>query len=348
VAATISDVARRAGVSTATVSRVLSGVGRASPATRARVVASAGELGYRPSGIARALKRQSSRTIGLLVTDIQNPYFPEIVRAVEDAALDRDFAVLLCTGDDDPEREAAYLDLLADRRVDGIVVATRGVGERYGAWLGRAPLPVVLVNCSPGETGLPAILTDNRTGGRLAAEHLLGLGHRRLGYIGGPAHDGAAAERQAGIEEAMAAAGLSPGALVVLHGDGRVPAGERATSVLLEGASGATGIVCFNDLTAIGALRAARAHELRVPDDLSVVGYDDVNLAAYVDPPLTTIVQDKSGMGRWAVEAIAALIAGRVPGSFDGRAPGERPAPAEVVRLQPTLRIRGSTGPAPR
>ena len=167
---TIRDVARQAGVSTATVSRVISGSVAGRPQTRALVLAAADALGYRPSAVARSLKLRTTQTLGLLVTDIQNPYYPEIVRAVEDAAFERNLAVLLCNGADDPAREETYLDLLVDRRVDGIIIASSGLQERHGAWLARRSMPVVLVNWAAADVPLPAILGDNRAGGRLATE----------------------------------------------------------------------------------------------------------------------------------------------------------------------------------
>ena len=358
---TIRDVARHAGVSTATVSRVITGSVAARPLTRARVLAAAATLGYRPSAVARSLKLRTTRTLGLLVTDIQNPYYPEIVRAVEDAALERNLAVLLCNGADDPGREETYLDLLVDRRVDGIIIASSGLQERHGAWLARRSVPVVLVNWAAPDLRLPAILGDNRAGGRLATEHLLSLGHRRIGHLSAPARNAAAAERLDGIRAALADAGLDPGALVVVEGDGQVAGGELAASDLLDRVPGLTGIVCYNDLTAIGAVHAVRARGLRVPADVSVIGYDDIALSAWVDPPLTTIAQRTSEMGRWAVrrlgELIAAadgaarrdgsstVVAARAPaGAKDGA--GKAPGPPPVI-LPVELRVRASTAIAP-
>ncbi|HXG39371.1 MAG TPA: LacI family DNA-binding transcriptional regulator, partial [Candidatus Limnocylindrales bacterium] len=217
---TIVDVARRAGVSTATVSRILSGAAQGRPATRERVLAAARELGYRPSGVARSLKLRSTRTIGLIVTDIENPFYPELVRAIEDAALERDQALLLCNGAEDPDREAAYLELLAERRVDGIIVASSGLTERHGRWLARAPVPVVLVNCALPDSRLPGIQTDNVAGARLATEHLLDLGHRAIAHVAGPPANAASGERRSGFLEALAARGLDPDAAIVVTGDG--------------------------------------------------------------------------------------------------------------------------------
>lgn len=351
---TIRDVARQAGVSTATVSRVISGSVAARPQTRARVLAAAETLDYRPSAVARSLKLRTTRTLGLLVTDIQNPYYPEIVRAVEDAALERNLAVLLCNGADDPGREETYLELLVDRRVDGIIIASSGLQERHGAWLARRSVPVVLVNWAAPDLPLPAILGDNRAGGRLATEHLLSLGHRRIGHLSAPARNAAAAERLGGIGEALAGAGLDPGSLVVVEGDGQVAGGERAALELLERMPDITGIVCYNDLTAIGAVRALRARGRQVPADVSIVGYDDIALSAWVDPPLTTIAQRTSEMGRWAVRRLGELI-GRADGAASGDgsrmgATGDGVSgslgPPPVI-LPVELRVRASTA-APR
>jgi LacI family transcriptional regulator len=335
VAVTIADVAARAGVSTATVSRVLTGVAGARPDTRRRVLRSVRELGYRPSGIARSLKLRTTRTLGLIITDIGNPFFPQLVRAVEEAARDRDYAVLLCNSGEDAGREAAYLELLAERRVDGVVIASSGVGRRHARWLANAPVPVVLVNCSSPSVPLPTILSDNRAGAALAIEHLVALGHRRIGHVTAPSRNEAAQERLDGARHALVAAGLAPDALAVVEGDGHVPGGAAAAEQLLATDPSVTAIFAYNDLTAIGAMRAVRGRGLRVPDDISVVGFDDVDVAAYAEPPLTTIAQSTASMARWAVAQLLDQLAG-----------GARPT-LETVRLPVRLEIRASTGPAP-
>jgi len=334
MATTISDVARRAGVSTATVSRVLSGIGQARPDTRARVLAAARDLGYRPSGVARSLKLRRTRTVGLIVTDITNPFFPQLVRAVEDAARERDFAVLLCNAAEDPEREAGYLEVLAGRRVDGIIVASAGLGARQAAWITRAPLPVVLVNAAAGPAA-PTLLSDNVGGARLALDHLIALGHRSIGHVAGPAGNAAAPDRLAGARLALDAAGLGADRLAVAGGDGHVAGGTRATVELLAAVPDLTAVFAYNDLSAIGAIRAIRAAGLRVPSDVSVVGFDDVDLAAYADPPLTTVAQDIASLGRRAVGRLFELIDGDVR-------PG---AGSEPTVLPVRLVVRGSTAP---
>ena len=344
--ATIGDVARRAGVSTATVSRVLAGVGRARPETRAKVREAARELGYRPSGVARSLKLRTTQTLGLLITDIENPFFPQLVRAVEDVAREHGFALLLCNATDDPDREASYLDLLVDRRVDGVVIAVSGLGARHGAWLADAPLPVVLVNSVA--PGLPhsAIASDNLDGGRQAAAHLLDLGHTRLGVLTAGPRIADAPARVAGVRKAFAERGLDPEAITVEVGEPGVGGGESALCRLLEKAPGTTGILAYNDLMAIGAMRAIRASGRTVPGEMSVVGFDDVAIAAYTDPPLTTIAQAIGELGRLAVEQLVARIADAGVGSGAGVAARRgRPTPPMILPVR--LVKRGSSGPPP-
>jgi LacI family transcriptional regulator len=344
---TIRDVARLAGVSTATVSRILSGIGEARPDTRARVRAAVAELDYRPSGIARSLKLGSTGTIGLIVTDILNPYFPELVRSIEDAARARDLAVVLCNAQEDADREASYLELLSERRVDGIVVASGSLSERHGQWLRSAPVPVVLVNCRLADGSQPAALTDNQAAARMATRHLLALGHRRLGHITGRPTDAATEDRLAGVRAAIADAGLSEDSLAIVVGDGHTTGGERGMRQLLAH-SRTTGVVCYNDLTAIGAIRAVRERGLGVPRDVSVVGFDDIDLARLVDPPLTTVSQDTEAMGRWAVEHLAGVIGrGGTHTPQNGRTSTDRDSGSGLLLLPGSLRVRGTTGPPP-
>jgi LacI family transcriptional regulator len=335
---TIADVAARAGVSTATVSRVLAGLGRARPETKARVLEAARALDYRPSEVARSLKRRSTQTLGLVITDIENPYFPQLVRSVEDAARAIGYTVLLCNAADDPEREAAYLELLADRRVDGLIIAASSLGGRHGEWLASPPIPVVLVNTEAPDVGLPAIMSDNEGGGRMAAEHLLALGHRCFGYLMPPPRNVDAPARLTGVHAALSAVGLGPDALTVARGEPLVPGGESAAHEILDRAPETTAFLAYNDLMAIGALRALRQRQRPVPAAASVVGFDGVALAAYVDPALTTIAQRTEEMGRWAVARLTGDGAGPTTSSPEALTP---------VRLPVDLLVRESSGPAP-
>lgn len=325
MAATIADVAARSGVSTATVSRILSGSAPARPETRDRVIAAARELGYQPSGVARALKRRETRTLGLVVTDVTNPFYPQVVRAAEVAAHERGYGLILANGEDDPARELAHLDLLVERRVDGIVVASSAMTRHHAARLRAIAVPVVLVNDPITGSGLPAITADHRLGTRLATRHLVALGHRRIGHIGAPDAHVAASLRRRGVIDGMRGIGVP----VVVAGDGGVAGGAAAGAELLR--AGVTGIVAYNDLTAIGALRGLRDAGARVPEDVSLIGFDDIPMAAWTDPPLTTVRQDTAALGRWAVERVLRALA------------GDREA--DRILLEPELVIRGSTGP---
>jgi LacI family transcriptional regulator len=334
--ATIRDVARRASVSTATVSRVMAGIGKSRQETVAAVLAAVGELDYRPSGVARSLKLRHTRTLGLIVTDIQNPFFPELVRAADDAARDLGYTILLGSAADDDDRAMGYLDLMVDRRVDGIIIASSMVTARHWVWLLNAPVPVVVVNAEPAGPRVPVIVSDNEAGGRLAAEHLLALGHRCIGYISGPDTYAAAMPRLAGFRQACATAGLTNAASPIVRGDGGVESGERAAAELVARTPGLTGVACYNDLTAIGALRALRALGLRVPGDVSVVGLDAIAAAAWVEPPLTTVIQQKAAMGRLAVQRLRQAMLQPDGGEDEN-----------VVRLPVSLRIGASSGPPP-
>ena len=341
--ATIGDVARRAGVSTATVSRVLAGLGGARADTRARVLDAARELGYRPSGVARSLKLRTTQTLGLIITDIENPFFPHLVRAVEDAAREHGFALLLCNATDDPDREASYLDLLVDRRVDGVVIAVSGLGARHAEWLAEPPLPVVLVNTVAPGLPHPSIASDNVDGGRQAAAHLLDLGHRRIGGLTAGARNADAPARVAGVRRALKERGLDPGAVPFVMGEPTVGGGEAALGRLLADAPDTTGVVAYNDLMAIGAMRAIRASGRTVPGDISVVGFDDVAIAAYTDPPLTTIAQSIGELGRWAVERLVERLSDGTALLSGGEAASWAPGTVLPVRLV----ARGSSGPPP-
>ncbi len=334
--ATIRDVADRAGVSTATVSRVLAGIGNPKPETAAAVMVAVGQLGYRPSGVARSLRMKRTRTLGLIVTDIQNPFFPELVQAADSAARALNYSIILGSAAYDEGRAMHYLDLMVDRRVDGLIIASSQLSDESWQWLLASPVPVVVVNAEP--TGLPVtvITSDNVGGPRLAVEHLVGLGHRRIAYIRG--YEGFTADlpRVEGFRAACADAGIPASDLVEIRGDGQFEGGEQATAALLAQGCDVTAIMCHNDVTAIGAMRAIRASGRRVPADISVVGCDDIAAAAWVVPSLTTVAQQKAEMGTMAVERLAATLDD----------PG-RVGAAETIRIPMVLRVRESTGPAP-
>ncbi len=332
---TIRDVARRAGVSTATVSRVLAGIGNPKVETAGAVLAAVEALGYRPSAVARSLRMRRTNTFGLIVTDIQNPFFPELVQAADDAARTVGYSILLGSAAFDEHRAVHYLDLMADRRVDGMIVASSQVAEESWRWLVESPVPVVVVNAEPASVPITVITSDNRGGMRTVAEHLIGLGHRRMAYIRGLEGITADQPRVEGFRAACRDAGIPADGLIELRGDAQFAGGERAVSELLAAGTDVTAIACHNDITAIGALRALRSARIRVPADISVVGCDDIAAASWVVPALTTIAQQKAEMGRMAVERLLAML----DVGDGGIAP-------ETIRIPMVLQVRESTGPA--
>lgn len=332
---TIRDVADRAGVSTATVSRVLAGVGNARPDTVAAVRTAAAALGYRPSGVARSLRMQRTRTLGLIVTDIQNPFFPELVLAADVAARTAGYSILLGSAAYDESRTMHYLDLMVDRRVDGLIIASSQISAEGLRWLVASPVPVVILNAEPGGA-LATITSDNVGGMAMIVTHLLSLGHRRIAYIRGRPSFTADVPRLEGFRRTVSAAGIPERDAPELEGDGQVSGGEAAVATLLATRPDVTAIACYNDVTAIGVLRGLRTAGLRVPGDVSVVGCDDIDAASWVAPALTTAAQEKAAMGRLAVERIAAVLDDP-----------DHAGPPRATMLPMTLRLRESAGPAP-
>ncbi len=305
MSATISDVAGRAGVSTATVSRVLADSDRVLPETRRRVEQAIRELDYRPSAVARSLRRMTTAVVGLVVTDIINPFYPEVVRGVEDETHRQGRSVVLCNAAEDSGREEAYLNLLLERRVDALVIASSGVTRRQYARLTSFPVPVVLINALSPDEGLPAVVSDNRKGGWLAGRHLLERGYERIVHIAGPSDSGETTDRHLGVSE-----GADDPDLLAVHGGDDLEGGARAMRGIASLIQPPFGVSAHNDLTAVGALSALRELGWDVPGDVGVVGFDDIALSAYVTPALTTVVQDKYGMGVTAARTVDRLLAG--------------------------------------
>lgn len=323
----IREVAQYAGVSPATVSRVLNGTAPVTEARRELVLAAISELGYRPNRLAGNLRRQQVHMIGVVVSDIENPHFSQMVRAVEDTAYLKGYRVLLCNTDEDPAKQREYLGVLVAERVAGAVISPTEAGAPEISELIEHGASVVAFDRAVTDRRADAVLAANADATRLATDHLITGGHKSVGFIGGLAGVETAAGRQAGYEEAMSAAGLAP---MVARGDFRVAGGQRATAELL--GAGATALVVANNLMAVGALEAVREAGLRVPGDLSVVAIDDPPWAELTDPPLTTLAQPVREMA----EAAAGLLLGRLE--------GRRSRPKrEVFNFE--LRHRGSCCP---
>jgi LacI family transcriptional regulator len=331
---TIYDVARLAGVSTATVSRALNGTAQIAPATRQAIDAAVEQLGYRPNSIARSLVTKSTQTIALLLPDISNPFYAALVSGIQECALAHDHTMLLCTTEGDAEREEQYLQLLRAKQVDGALVDGLVLPPDRIARFVRDGFPIVCLDRDIDSSAIPLVQVDNRLGGRLAAEHLLQLGHTRIAHVTGAPELHISDERLAGYQDALGEAGIEPSPSLVEPGTFTEEGGYRATRALLERAPDVTAIFAANDLSAVGVLNALAEADVHVPTDVSVVGFDDLRLAGYMSPPLTTVRQPAEGIARLATELLIGLTRGE---------------DVEQMRhvLPPTLVVRGSTAPWP-
>jgi len=313
VGVSIKDIARAAGVSHSTVSRALRDSPLVKEETKARIRRLAEELGYSPSAIARGLVTRRTGTIGLVITTISDPFASEIVRGIEETALDRGYSVILCNSNTDPQRELAAVQMLREKRVDAIIVGASRMGELYMPYLKSLHIPIVLAHCEHSGTYAFSVTTDDLQGGAAATEYLISLGHRRIAYITGPATALSSQRRQEGYLRALAAHNLPTEANLITPGTGRAEGGQEGARRLLSLSPLPTAIFCYNDMTAIGALAEIKRHGLRVPEDISLVGFDDILFAAYVDPPLTTMRQQRYTMGKLALNMALDLIEGHKP-----------------------------------
>jgi DNA-binding LacI/PurR family transcriptional regulator len=328
--ARIFEVARSAGVSIATVSRVANGNARVRPRTAARVRAAMERLGYRPHALARGLAARRSHTIGLLITDITAPYFPDIVRGAQESAEAAGYVVLLGDASVHTASEDLLVKRLLERRIDGLIVASSRTTDEYARQLRSEDVPVVCINGPLGQ--FPhAVQIDQRTGARLAIEHLAGLGHERIAHITGPTGVPTRAERLAAFRAVMRERGLTYDPALIATGVSTIEDARSATVELLGMAEPPTAVFAYNDRLAVGVYQAIRAARLSVGRDVSVVGFDDVSLTEWLDPPLTSVRQPRREMGRIAVEVLLKAVEGK-------------PAP-ELVVVQPSLVVRASTGP---
>jgi DNA-binding LacI/PurR family transcriptional regulator len=307
---TIYDVARLAGVSTATVSRALNDRGQIAPATRAAIDAAVAQLGYQPNTVARSLATKSTQTIALLLPDITNPFYAALVSGVQQRALAADHTMLLCTTEGDPEREEQYLSLLRAKQVDGVLVDGLVLPPDRIAQFVLDGLPIVCLDRDVDAASVPLVQVDNRLGARLATEHLLSLGHRRIAHIAGAANLGISGERVAGYRDAHAAVGLEPDPALLATGSFTEVGGHEAMQLLL-GRTELTAVFAANDLSAIGALNAIVESGRSVPGDVSVVGFDDLRLSRFTVPPLTTIHQPALEIAERATQLLFELASGR-------------------------------------
>jgi LacI family transcriptional regulator len=325
--ATIKDVARMAEVSVTTVSRVLNRKMVVRKETEERIWAAVEALGYRPDFSARALVTGQTRAIGVVVRDICDPFFAPIVHGVTCVANAHDYSSFLSNLSADPSR-AFYLQLVREKRVDGIIITTSHIPDEQVSLICKEGVPLVLVNRQMDDVA--SICTDNERGGYEITCHLIELGHRDIAYIGVPSYIRSGIPRKAGYQRALGEHGLrlNPDAIVVEENS--ADGGYRAAQALVSTREKVTAVFCYDDVMAIGAMRAFQEHRMQVPEDIAVVGYDDIPLAAHVSPPLTTVRQATQTMGIRAMQMLIKLME------------GEDLAEREVL-LQPELVIRRSS-----
>jgi LacI family transcriptional regulator/LacI family repressor for deo operon, udp, cdd, tsx, nupC, and nupG len=333
----IEDIARAAGVSHSTVSRALRDSTLISVNVRERIQRLANEMGYTPNAIAQSLQTRQTSTIGLVVTSIADQFWGDVMKGVEEVARASDFSVFLSASHNDPDQEMAIIETFHRRRVDGILVAASRITSNYQKRLDHIQVPTVLINSQAESEArlLHWVSVDDRQGAQLAVEHLLQLGHRAIGYLGISSRPRSNQQRLLGYQNTLAAAGVQyrDEWAVIMPGDEAsheedVAAGQTSLPRLLD--AGVTAIFCYNDMTALGVLVACRERGIAVPGAMSVIGFDDIRMASYATPPLTTVQQPKVLLGRLATQVMLELLHNR---------------PGRNHLLPPTLMLRASTAP---
>lgn len=332
----LHNVAQRAGVSPATVSRVLNNTAPVRDGVRSRVLAAMSELSYAPPS-GRSAARAIENAIALLIPDILNPFCAEVVRGVQDEANVAGYMPVLYDSTEDPQREQRFLRLFASQPVRGIILCSSRLGSaELLSFCHQNNAPIVLINRSIHHPKVACILTDMEEGAWRATRHLLDLHHTRIAFLSGPYKSEQSQARRRGVERALAEAGLTLRSELCPASNPNVDGGFQAMSALLAlpSADCPTAVIAYNDMMALGVLHAIRAHHVRVPEDISVIGTDDIAIAAHANPPLTTITQPKYRMGRTAMQVLQRMIQGRPPPE-DG-----------YTLMESALIVRESTAPA--
>jgi LacI family transcriptional regulator len=324
-----SDLARQLKVSTATVSRALSRPEKVAPETRKRVLEFVQQSGYHMNGVARSLRTQSTRTIGVIVSDIRNPFSSAIVKSVEDVARTNGYTVLICNADENVRNEESALELFIERQVSGVIHCSAGANLDLLRVLHQKSIPLVDLDRQSGLADVDTVVLNNHKGAALAIRHLLTLGHQRVAIISGPRHLSNARKRLEGFRKTFRSAQIAVPNEYLEFGDFREQSGRDAAERLLSLPIPPSAIFVANNEMMAGALFAIRQHRIKVPRDLSLVGFDDARWAQYSDPPLTVVSQPTEAMGRKAAE----LLLGRLTGERD----------PQTVIFEPDLIIRRST-----
>lgn len=332
----IREIAKRAKVSTATVSRTINRVPTVDPVLAKRVLKVVEDMGYYPNSQARALVSGKSRIFGLIVSEITNPFFPEIVQAFEDIAVQNHYEILLTSTVHDPKRMELAVRRMIERRVDGVAILTFGMEEALVEDLRFRKVPLVFVDVGPQAAGITNIRVNYQQGIREAVQHLAKLGHKRIAFVSGPTGLKSAIARRAAFETSMQENGLAVDQELLATGDHKVEGGIAAMAQLASLLKRPTAILCSNDMTAVGVMREAYDRGIAIPRELSVIGFDDIRLAEFTTPPLTTVRMSQKLLAEYAFEALRGEVEKR-----DDSSNGKE------VDLETALILRGSTAKVP-
>jgi LacI family transcriptional regulator len=328
---TIKDIAKQAGVSYATVSRALNNHPEINIETRKKIMRIAAEIGYQPNAIAQGLVKKETNTIGLIIPDITNPFYPEVARGIEDAANEAGYTIFLCNTNWKLQREENYLNVLRQKQVDGVIMAPaseerKHLKEVVTHW---AKNMVFINRVNLGS--VTSVLIDDIRGGRMAVEHLINKGYQKIAFVGGLADISSNRERFQGYQEALEAAGLKLNQAYIGGGDFKRASGHQVTERLLQLDPRPDAIFAANDILALGVIQAIKEQGLRIPEDMAVIGFDDIEFAALPEIQLTTVMQPKYDMGKLALQTLVAQIK------------GEERMVARKIMLEPDLICRKTT-----
>jgi len=328
---TIKDIAKVAGVTHGTVSRALNDSPLVKVETAKRIKRIAKRMGYRPDRIAQSLKRRRTKTIGLIIPDILNPFFATITHGVEEKATELGYHVILVNTNRDLVREASEIKLLCERKVDGLVICPISYGSAKHLRRFKNESPFILLGSNMPGLVVDYVVSDDVQGAYLATTHLIDLGHRRIAHISDPSNTSPAESRTTGYKKALLERKIRVEENLVVPGGANIDSGYNAAGKLFEMPDPPTAIFAANDLTAIGVLALAKERSISVPEELAVVGYDDIEIAKYVEPPLTTVAQDKRRLGRLAVQLLCDKLN------------SQEETDIHQIVVQPTLVVRASS-----
>ncbi|HEV2711083.1 MAG TPA: LacI family DNA-binding transcriptional regulator [Edaphobacter sp.] len=329
----IRTIARFANVSIATVSRTINRVPTVNPKIAKRVWEVIEELGYFPNTQARALVSGRSWILGLIVSEITNPFFPELIQGFEDIAVEHGYEILVSSTNHDPKRMSHCIRRMLERKVDGVAVMTFGIEAPLLEQLAQRKVPLVFVDVGPDGAGINVLKVDYRHGIRQGVQHLAALGHRKIAFLRGPIGLHSAQSRLDAFSESMRECGITPDPAWILQGEHTLEGGMSAMKQLLATKNMPTAVMCSNDMTAIGVLHTMYRAGLRVPDDLSVIGFDNIHMAEVTIPPLTTVQMSRFDLARAAVTALRACAEGT-----------EKSTQKNEYNIQTDLVVRESTG----